>query len=126
MSYIGNSTAKPIGERTTADPECVLWLAIREGREWDCKLYSHRGGGWDLNMAKIIGRKKVRCAEFDSGSRWFFTTQRRFSYVLQGTWKSYQAYKVLKQNKKHSTLVNYVINKKDMTNDMYHLILQYL
>ena len=77
-------------------------------------------------MAKIIGRKKVRCAEFDSGSRWFFATQRRFSFVLQDKWKCYKAYKVLKQNKKHSTLVNYVINKKDMTNDIHHLILQYL
>ena len=124
MSYIGNSTAKPIRERTTADPEAVLVLAKIEGRDWNPKLYAHRGQ--DLVMAKVIGIKKRIINERDSWSRWHFTTQRRFSYVLQGTWKSYQAYKVLKQNKKHSTLVNYVINKKDMTNDMYHLILQYL
>lgn len=124
MSYIGNSTAEPIRERTTADPEAVLVLAKIEGRDWNPKLYAHRGQ--DLEMAKVIGIKKRIINERDSWSRWHFTTQRRFSYVLQGTWKSYQAYKVLKQNKKHSTLVNYVINKKDMTNDIHHLILQYL
>ena len=111
-------------DRTNADPEAVLAIAKIEGRDWNPKLYAHRGQ--DLEMAKVIGIKKRVVNERDSWSRWHFTTQRRFSYVLQGTWKSYQAYKVLKQNKKHSTLVNYVINKKDMTNDIHHLILQYL
>ena len=125
-----NSTIRPQvalrknRDRTNADPEVVLAIAKIEGKDWNPKLYAHRGQ--DLVMAKAIGVRKRVLNEKDSWSRWHFTTQRRFSFVLQGTWKCYKAYKVLKINKKHATLVDYVINKKNTTDDIYYTILQFL
>ena len=111
-------------DRSDADPEVVLAIAKIEGKDWNPKLYAHRGQ--ELLIAKAIGVRRRILNEKDSWSRWHFTTQRRFSFVLQGTWKSYKAYKVLKKNKKDATLVNYVITKKNVTNDIYYTILQFL
>ena len=109
-------------DRTVADPETVLAIARIEGRDWNPKLYTHRGH--DLQMAKIIGQKKVHIRACDKWSVYKFG--RSWSDVLQGIWRSYKAYKVLKQKKKHSSLINYLITKKNAPNDIYRIILQYL
>ena len=109
-------------DRTVADPEAVLAIARIEGRDWNPKLYTHRGH--DLQMAKIIGQKKVHIRACDKWSVYYFG--RSWSDVLQGIWRSYKAYKVLKQKKKHSSLINYLITKKNAPNDIYRIILQYL
>ena len=77
-------------------------------------------------MAKVIGRKRQDINAMDSWSRWYLPSKRRMSFVLQELWKCYKAKKVLKQNKKQASLVNYVINKKDITNDIHYVILQFL
>ena len=113
-------------DRTNADPETVLALAKIEGRDWNCKLYGHQGSQRVILMAKVIGYKRQQINAMDSWSRCYLSSQRRLSFVLQDSWKCYKAKKVLKQNKKHTTLVNYVINKKEITNDIHYLILQFL
>ena len=113
-------------DRTNADPEAVLALAKIEGRDWNCKLYEHQGSHRVIAMAKVIGHKRQHINAMDSWSRWYLPSQRRISFVLQDVWKCYKAKKVLKQNKKQSSLVNYVINKKDITNDIHYVILQFL
>ena len=113
-------------DRTNADPEAVLALAKIEGRDWNCKLYEHQGDNRVIAMAKVIGRKRQDINAMDSWSRWYLPSKRRMSFVLQDLWKGYKAKKVLKQNKKQASLVNYVINKKDITNDIHYVILQFL
>ena len=113
-------------DRTNADPEAVLALAKIEGRDWNCKLYEHQGDNRVIAMAKVIGRKRQDINAMDSWSRWYLPSKRRMSFVLQDLWKGYKAKKVLMQNKKQASLVNYVINKKDITNDIHFVILQFL
>ena len=113
--------------RTNADPEIVLALAKIEGRDWNCKLYEHQGDNRVIAMAKVIGRKRQDINAMDSWSRWYLPSERRISFVLQDVWKCYKAKKVLKAiKKKQASLVNYVINKKDITNDIHYVILQFL
>ena len=109
-------------DRTTADPEAVLAIARIEGRDWNPKLYAHRGH--DLQMAKIIGQRKLHVRVCDKWALYYFG--RGWADVLQGIWRSYKAYKVLKRKKRSSSLVSYVINKKNAPNDIYRIILQYL
>lgn len=113
-------------DRTNADPEIVLAIAKIEGRDWDCSLYNHQGSDRVILMAKVIGYKRNNINALDSWSRCYLSSNRRISFVLQGKWKCYKAYKVLKKNKKHASLVDYVINKKNTTDDIYYTILQFL
>jgi len=112
--------------RTNADPEIVLALAKIEGRDWNCKLYEHQGSNRALVMAKVIGRKRQDINALDAWSRWYLSSERRISFVLQDLWKCYKAKKVLNKNKKYSTLVKYVIKKKEISEDIQYSILQFL
>ena len=123
MSTLRSPAAlRTIRDRTTADPETVLAIARIEGRDWNPKLYAHRGH--DLLMARIIGGRKIHVSACNKWALYRFG--RGWSDVLQGIWRSYKAYKVLKRKKRHSSLVGYVINKKNAPDDIFRIILQYL
>ena len=120
-----NTTFEPLDD----DPESIDLAITLTARYWNLDPREDLEGLERVVVtSKDVANKQQAIQTHDSIMRWHFTSERRFSTVLQGLWKSYKAYKVLKKLRyqRYQRYVLLVITNKELPNDTLANIMKYL